>query len=108
MISQVAHDFIYKGVGHLENKGARFQLRKAVDVARVIITTANGWDARKKEITHTLAEKGITTVTKELKLQSQMLVDDFIENSVVVCIHNSHESYVNKLFLGFHGHLRRF
>ena len=84
MISQVAQDFIYKGVGHLENKGARFQLRKAVDVARVIITTANGWDARKKEITHTLAEKGITTVPKELKLQSQMLVDDFIENSVVV------------------------
>ena len=86
MMSQCSQDFIYKGVAHLENKGARFQLRKAVDVARVIITTANGWDTRKKEITQTLADKGITTVTKSLKLQSQMLVDDFIENSVVVCL----------------------
>jgi hypothetical protein len=84
MICQFAQDFIYKGVAHLENKGARLALRKAMDVARVIITTAKGWDARKKEIMQTLADKGITTVPKGLKLQSQMLVDDFIENSVVV------------------------
>jgi hypothetical protein len=84
MICQLAQDFIYKGVAHLENKGARLPLRKALDVARVIITTAKGWDARKKEITQTLAGKAITTVPKGLKLQSQMLVDDFIENSVVV------------------------
>ena len=84
MICQLAQDFIYKGVAHLENKGTRLPLRKALDVARVIITTAKGWDARKKEITQTLVDRGIATVPKGLKLQSQMLVDDFIENSVVV------------------------
>lgn len=84
MLSQFAQNFIYKGVAHLENKGARFQLRGAVDIARVIITTANGWDSRKKELTQALADKGITCDVKELKLQSQMLIDDFIESSFVV------------------------
>ena len=84
MLSQCAQDFIYKGVAHLENKGSRFQLRKAAAVARVIITTAIGWDGRKKDITQTFADKGITIAPKALKLQSQMLVDDFIENSIVV------------------------
>lgn len=84
MFSQLAQDYIYKGVSHLENKGSRFQLRKAMDVARVIVTTANGWDARKKEIVNSLAEKGVPSPTKILKLESQMLIDDFIDNSVVV------------------------
>ncbi|XP_046839524.1 uncharacterized protein LOC124433781 isoform X2 [Xenia sp. Carnegie-2017] len=84
MFSQLAQDYIYKGVSHLENKGSRFQLRKAMDVARVIITTANGWDARKKEMENSLAEKGVPSPTKILKLESQMLIDDFIDNSVVV------------------------
>ena len=84
MINQFAQDFVYKGVAHLENKGTRFNLRKAMDVARIIITTAYGWHLRKEEIMQALTDKAITTVTKGLKLQSQMLVDDFIENSVVV------------------------
>ena len=86
MLSQFAQDFIYKGVAYLENKGSRFQLRKGFDVARMIITRANGWDIRKKEITEALAEKTITSAVKELKLQSQMLIDDFIESSFVVCV----------------------
>lgn len=85
MLSQFAQDFIYKGVAYLENKGARFQLRTACDVARVIISRAIGWDARKKDITQALADKAINCRLKELKLQSQMLIDDFIESSFVVC-----------------------
>lgn len=85
MLSQFAQDFIYKGVANLENKGARFQLRKACDIARVIITRANGWDSRKREIVGALSDKAITCEVKELKLQSQTLVEDFIESSFVVC-----------------------
>lgn len=79
-----AQDFIYKGVAVLDNDGNKCRLRNAKDVARVILAKAHGWNSRNKEVMSELAKKGFFPPFDSLKLESHLLMDDFVESSVVV------------------------
>lgn len=79
-----AQDFIYKGVAVLDSDGNKCRLRNAKDVARVILAKAHGWDSRYKEVLGELAKKGFFPPFDKLKLEGQLLMDDFVESSVVV------------------------
>ena len=79
-----AQDFIYKGVAILDNDGNKCRLRNAKDVARVILAKACGWNSRNKEVMSELEKKGFFPPFDSLKLESHLLMDDFVESSVVV------------------------
>ena len=79
-----AQDFIYKGVAILDNDGNKCRLRNAKDVARVILAKACGWNSRNKEVMSELEKKGFFPPFDSLKLESHVLMDDFVESSVVV------------------------
>ena len=79
-----AHDFIYKGVATLDSEGSKCRLRQARDVARVILAQARGWDRRYTEMKNELAMKGFYAPFDKLKLESHLLMDDFVDSMIVV------------------------
>lgn len=79
-----AQDFIFKGVAILDTDGNKCRLRNAKDVARVILAKAHGWDSRFKEVMGELAKKGFLPPFDRLKLEGHLLMDDFVESTVVV------------------------
>ena len=79
-----AHDYIYKGVAILDAEGNKCRLRNARDVSRVILALARGWDARFSEVKFELAKKGFQTPFDSFKIESHMLMDDFVDSTVVV------------------------
>lgn len=84
MNSGYAQDFIYKGVALLDTDGSKCRLRSAKDVSRVILARARGWDKRFNEVTEELTKKGFLPPFDKLKLEGRMLMDEFVENTVVV------------------------
>ena len=99
-----AQDFIYKGVAILDNDGNKCRLRNAKDVARVILAKACGWNSRNKEVMSELEKKGFFPPFDSLKLESRLLMDDFVESSVVVrktfslLVHNSLYTIIEVFF----------
>lgn len=81
-----AQDFIYKGVAILDTDGNKCRLRSAKDVARVILAKAHGWDSRFTEVVGELAKKGFLPPFDSLKLEGHLLMDEFVESTVVVRI----------------------
>jgi len=79
-----AQDFIYKGVAILDTDGNKCRLRNAKDVARVILAKAHGWDSRFTEVVGELAKKGFLPPFDRLKLEGHLLMDEFVESTVVV------------------------
>lgn len=79
-----AQDFIYKGVAILDTDGNKCRLRSAKDVARVILAKARGWDSRFTEVKGELTKKGFLQPFDGLKLEGHLLMDEFVENTVVV------------------------
>lgn len=79
-----AQDFIYKGVAVLDTDGNKCRLRNAKDVARVILAKASGWDSRYTEVMNELENKGFDPPFDKLKLEGHLLMDEFVESSVVV------------------------
>lgn len=84
MSCNYAQDFIYKGVAVLDSDGNKCRLRNAKDVARVILAKAHGWNSRYTEVLGELSKKGFCPPFNKLKLEGQLLMDDFVESSVVV------------------------
>lgn len=85
-----AQDFIYKGVAVLDTDGNKCRLRNAKDVARVILAKASGWDSRYTEVMNELENKGFDPPFDKLKLEGHLLMDEFVESSVVVREHSLH------------------
>ena len=83
-----AQDFIYKGVAVMDSDGNKCRLRNAKDVARVILAKAHGWDSRYTEVMNELGKKGFVPPFDKLKLEGHLLMDDFVESSVVVRKHS--------------------
>lgn len=81
-----AQDFIYRGVAILDADGNKCRLRNARDIARVILAKAHGWDSRYGEVMSELAKKGFFPPFDTLKLEGHLLMDDFVESSVVVSL----------------------
>ncbi|CAH3018781.1 unnamed protein product [Porites evermanni] len=79
-----AQDFIYRGVAILDADGNKCRLRNARDIARVILAKAHGWDSRYGEVMSELAKKGFFPPFDTLKLEGHLLMDDFVESSVVI------------------------
>jgi hypothetical protein len=82
-----SQDYIYKGVAVLDAEGNKCKLRTAKDVARIILAQAHGWNRRCNQLKEELALKGFAPPFSNLKLESQLLIDDFIDNMIVVSIY---------------------
>ena len=83
-----AHDFIYKGVATLDSEGSKCRLRQARDVARVILAQAQGWKRRYDAVKSELALKGFFAPFDKLKLESHLLIDDYVNSMIVVWLVN--------------------
>ena len=68
----------------LDTDGNKCRLRNAKDVARVILAKAHGWDSRFTEVVGELAKKGFLPPFDRLKLEGHLLMDEFVESTVVV------------------------
>lgn len=68
----------------MDSDGNKCRLRNAKDVARVILAKAHGWDSRYTEVMNELGKKGFVPPFDKLKLEGHLLMDDFVESSVVV------------------------
>lgn len=79
-----SQDYIYKGVAILDAEGNKCKLRTAKDVARIILAQARGWNRRYDQLKDELAKKQFEPPFKRLKIESQLLIDDFVDNMIVV------------------------
>ncbi|KAK3751530.1 hypothetical protein QZH41_019423 [Actinostola sp. cb2023] len=79
-----SQDYIYKGVAVLDAEGNKCKLRTAKDVARIILAQARGWNRRYNQLKDELVLKGFVPPFSNLKIESQLLIDDFVDNMIVV------------------------
>ncbi|KXJ13938.1 hypothetical protein AC249_AIPGENE23961 [Exaiptasia diaphana] len=78
-----SQDYIYKGVAILDAEGNKCKLRTAKDVARIILAQARGWNRRYNQLKEQLIVKGFIPPFRSLKIESQLLIDDFVDNMIV-------------------------
>ena len=81
-----AQDYVYKGIALFDADGNKCRLRNAKDVARIILAQAKGWDQRLGEIKDELAKKKFLPSFDSLKIDSHLLVDDFVDSTIVVSL----------------------
>ena len=72
----------------MDTDGNKCRLRNAKDVARVILAKASGWNSRYTEVMDELEKKGFDAPFDKLKLEGHLLMDEFVESSVVVRKHS--------------------
>lgn len=98
-----SQDYIYKGVAVLDAEGNKCKLRTAKDVARIILAQARGWNRRYNQLKEELVWKGFLPPFKSLKIESQLLIDDFVDNMIVVSM-NFYFYYIVKVNRRYYYH----
>ena len=80
----MAEDYIQKGVLILQHQNGKCRLKKANDVARVILAAARGWQSRTTELKNALKAKKLAFPFDTLSSECKTLIDDYIDHMVIV------------------------
>ena len=86
----MAEDYIQKGVLMLQHQTGKCRLKKAKDIARVILAAARGWQSRKIELTNALEAQGFAPPFDALKSECKSLIEDYVDHMVIVSFLQSH------------------
>ena len=74
----------------LQHQTGKCRLKKANDIARVILAAARGWQSRSVELTTLLGAKGFHPPFEALKPECQSLLEDYIDHMVIVSQESFH------------------
>lgn len=80
----MAEDYIQKGVLTLQHQTGKCKLKKAKDIARVILAAARGWQSRRTELIRILEAKGFAPPFNLLKAECKALIEDYVDHMVIV------------------------
>ena len=82
----MAEDFVQKGVVVLQHQTGKCRLKRAKDIARVILAAARGWQSRNSELTSLMESRGFVSPLDKLKPECKSLMEDYVDHMVIVRI----------------------